>query len=174
MILGLKYVPGGYVETQLIAAVSAAESMHRALQPPGPVDPAAYKQLRSDLLAAIPPELRTWVRDRLPRNEPSLKDRLADLARRPGEFMSALVPDVDSWAKATRTARDQLAHTGQTKAQSIGQMAAVADVTAAVVAVNLLHEVGAPADALGDALARQPDLRVAVDLAKDHFAMTES
>ncbi|MFK4804314.1 HEPN domain-containing protein [Microbacterium sp. ZW CA_36] len=169
MILGLKYVPGGYVETQLIAAVAAAESMHRALDPAGPIEDGQYRQLRQQLLDAIPPEHVTWVRDRLPRNEPSLKERLLDLARRPGEFMRELVPDAEKWAKETRTARDQLAHTGETKAQSIEQMAAISEVTAAVVALNLLFELGAPVDALADALSRQPDLRLAVDFGQAAF-----
>ncbi len=170
MILGLKYVPGGYVETQLIAAVAAAESLHRALQPPGPVDPAEFKQLRADLLAMAPVEHREWVASRLPRNEPSLKDRLLDLARRPGEFMCALVPNAERWATATKNARNDLAHQGQTRHSDSATMAAVAEVTMAVVALNLLHELGAPSASLADALGRQRDLRVAVDLAEEYFA----
>ncbi|MEV4689468.1 hypothetical protein MRBLWH3_003652 [Microbacterium sp. LWH3-1.2] len=170
MILGLKYVPGGYVETQLIAAVAAAESMHRALAPASPIDDDKYRRLRKLLVDATPPELVTWVRDRLPRNEPSLKDRLLDLARRPGEFMSTLVPDAEKWARAARTSRDQLAHTGETKAQSVEQMAAVSEVTAAVVALNLLFELGAPIDALAEALSAQPDLRIACDFGQENFS----
>ena len=169
MVLGLKYVPGGYVETQLIAAVAAAESMHRALDSPGPMDTAEFKRLRADLLAMAPIEHRDWVASRLPRNEPSLKDRLVDLARRPGDFMSALVPDAERWAVATKNARNDLAHEGRTRHNDIATMAAVAEVTAAVVALNLLHELGAPAEALEEALGRQRDLRVAADLARAYF-----
>lgn len=170
MLISLWEVPGGYVEPQVVTAVAAAEAMHRALELPSPIPDAQFKSLKKTLVAAVPEERKQWVAGLLARNEPTLKQRLVDLASRPdSEAMKALLPDPETWAVAAGEARNGIAHTGQTARHSINQAHAIAKVTSAVVVLNLLHEIGLPSERLREVVNDNPDLRHASQLAKNHL-----
>lgn len=169
LLLGLRYVPGGYLETQLSQSVTAAEAMHRALQPDPPIPPEEFKTLKKSVLDAVPKERREWAGGLLARNEPSLKKRLLDLASRPDdEAMRTLLPDPDSWARMTTRARNELFHTGQSGKHDLDDLHAVARVTTAVVLLNLLQEVGLSGDQQRTILQDNNDLRLACRLAREH------
>jgi len=166
MILGLRYVTSGYLETRVVTAVAAAESMHRALDL-GPAIPAEeFSSLRRQLLEAVPAERKAWLSDRLMSNEPNLKQRLLDLVARLGAVGQALVADPEEWAKAAKNARNTLAHVGSSDHHDTEVLYAVVEVTAAVVILNLLHELGVPENRLLRAIDEHSTLSHAKELAR--------
>ncbi|TCK65772.1 HEPN domain-containing protein [Curtobacterium sp. PhB136] len=171
MILGLQYVPGGYLENRVITAVSAAEAMHRALQPEPPIPKAEFKDLRAKILA-LSPLRKQWLSERFSEhaNVPNLRERLINLAERVGPAGSLLVGDIGGWAKTATGARNKIAHVG-TSPQALTELRAVADTTAGVVVLNLLHELGVPNDRLVTAVQQNPVLRRTAGLAKTAFTV---
>lgn len=169
LILGLRYVPGGYLETQLTQAVTAAEAMHQALELDPPIPEEEFRALRAILLRVVPKGSRPWLSDRLTRNDPTLKARLRDLAARPDtEAMATLLPDPQQWAKMTTKARNDLAHTGQSPQFTVHELLAVARVTTAVVLLNLLHEVGLSGAQQQAILRDNRDLSTAASRSRKH------
>jgi hypothetical protein len=83
--------------------------------------------------------------------------------------METLVPDAHTWAKEATLARNGIAHDGRSDAHSIEDLYAVAEVTHAVVILNLLSQLGIPPERLARALTEHPILRRAVRLGRDHF-----
>ena len=65
MILGLRYVKRGYLQTQLITAVAAAESVHAALKFGPPIPNSEFNALKKSLLNVVPDERRQWLREKL-------------------------------------------------------------------------------------------------------------
>lgn len=147
MILGLRYAPFHYLENNLLTAVGAAEILHRNMHIDKTSIPAAeFRTIRKAMLNEVPKLYRGRISELL-RNDPTLRERLLDLASRPDqEAVALLVPDVDRWARATTKARNNLTHEGQTHDHSIEELAAITDVTAAIVILNLLNEVGLPVE----------------------------
>ena len=147
MILGLRYVPARFVENNLLMAVGAAEALHRGLSiEEKPIPEAEFKKIRKDMLGQVPEEYRGRFKESI-RNSPTLRDRLLALAARPDqEAIGQIVPDVEHWAKRTTRARNDLAHEGKTSSHSIDELIAIVDTTSAVVILNVLHELGLPAE----------------------------
>lgn len=174
MILGLRYAEGGYLEPRVITAVGAAESMHRALDPAPPIPDDEFKVIRSLLLDTVPVERKQWLHGLLIRNEPSLKMRLADLIERLGEVGTSVVPDPKKWIKAAVNARDTLAHVGRTSDYTLHELHAVVEVTAAVVVLNLLHELGVPEERMLTAVTDKGTLSQAARLGREYFAVDEA
>jgi hypothetical protein len=169
MVLGLTYLTGGYLQTRVVSAVSAAEAFHRALNTPPPLSDAEHSSLRDVLFAAVPDQYRQWLHDRTRYNQHTLRERLVDLARRPGPFMKDLVPNPDAWAKAAARSRDGVAHFGTSGHSRYDELHAIVKVTAAVVIMNLLSELGISRDRMLRALHENRDLRWTCELAREHF-----
>ncbi|WP_399932414.1 HEPN domain-containing protein [Streptomyces kanamyceticus] len=149
-------------------AVGAAEVLHRGFgidEPPIPSED--FKAMREAMLAQVPEEHRKRIRGSL-RNGPTLRDRLYALAARPDqEALSTLVPDVDRWATRTTRARNDLAHEGRTPNHKLEELVAIVDVTTAVVLLNLLNELGLPAERQREIVRVHPELRATVRSAQD-------
>lgn len=160
MILGLRYAPAQYIENNLLTAVGAAEVFHRGLgidEPPIP--PEEFKSMREAMLKHVPEKHKTRIKGKL-RNDQTLRERLHVLAERSDqEAMVSLVPDVDRWARRTTRARNDLTHEGQTPNLTFEELVAIVDVTTAVVILNLLHEVGLPAEQQRRVIQEHPQLR---------------
>ena len=175
MILGLRYAPAQYIENNLLTAVGAAEVFHRGLgidEPPMP--PEEFKPMREAMLKHVPKVHEARVKGSL-RNDPTLRERLYALAARPDQAaMSSLVPDVDRWAQRTTQARNDLAHEGQTPKHSFEELIAIVDVTTAVVILNLLHEVGLPAEQQRKIVQEHPQLRATARQADDLLRSPET
>ncbi|GAA5196541.1 HEPN domain-containing protein [Microbacterium jejuense] len=172
MVLGLTYLTGGYLQTRVVSAVSAAEAFHRALKVPPPLSDAEHSSLRAALFAAVPDDHRQWLHDRTRYNQPTLRERLVDLARRPGPFMNDLVPNPDAWAKAAAQSRDGVAHFGAAGHSRYDELHAIVMITAAVVTMNLLGELGISQERMRRALRENRDLRWTCELARQHFGET--
>lgn len=160
MILGLRYAPARFVENNLLTAVGAAEVLHRNLRiDEKPFPNAEFRAMREAMLAQVPDEHRNRFKGAI-RNDPTLRDRLHALAARPDqEAIAQLLPDVDHWAKWTTRARNDLAHEGRTPNHSIEELIAVVEVTTAVVILNVLHELGLPAERQREIVREHPQLR---------------
>lgn len=168
-LLGLTYLPGGYLQTRVVSAVSAAEAFHRALDVPPPLPDAEYASLRSVLFAAVPAHHRQWLHDRTRYNQPTLVERLVDLARRPGSFMSVLVPDPHAWAKAAAQTRDGVAHFATPGHSRYDELHAIVKITTSVVTMNLLSVLGVSRERMLRALHENRELRWTCELAREHF-----
>lgn len=166
MLLGLRYISRGYLETQLATAVGAAEVFHRKLGRKPPFLPKEFAEMRKQILASVPPTRRNWLASKL-WNEPSLKERLIDLATTPDpEIMTRLVPNPKAWATATADARNGIAHRGTA---DVDQMYATVTITIAVVLINLLHELEIPRQRLVSALTDNDTLRAAARLSAKYW-----
>ena len=161
MILGLRYAPARFVENNLLMAVGAAEALHRGLGiEEKPIPEAEFKKIRNDILGQVPEEYRGRFKETI-RNSLTLRDRLLVLAARPDqEAIGQLVPDVDHWAKRTTRARNDLAHEGKTPNHSIDELIAIVDTTSAVVILNVLHELGLPAERQREIVQDHPRFRM--------------
>jgi hypothetical protein len=166
MVLSLKYISDGYAETKLLTAVGAAEVMHRKLDRPAPLPKAEFAELKQKLLEVVPEERKKWLEGKL-YNEPSLKERLIDLASLPDpDVMNHLLPNPEAWAKDATLARNLIAHKGRHRPK---EYIPVIQVTTAVVIVNLLHLLAIPKDRVLRALEQNATLRGAVRLAVEYW-----
>jgi ApeA N-terminal domain 1 len=166
MILGLRYVKRGYLQTQLITAVAAAEAMHAAMEFDPPMPNSEFKALKNMLLKAVPDDRRQWMREKLASNKHSLFRQLTDLAAIPDqEVMRRLIRNVDAWAKATKDERNPVAH-GWHMSADVQLLSAITKVTEAVVLVNLLHQLGIPTERMIFATVDNPTLRSAAELGR--------
>lgn len=168
MILGLRYAPARFVENNLLTAVGAAEVLHRNLRiDEKPFPKAEFTTMREAMLAQVPDEHRDRFKGAI-RNDPTLRDRLHALAARPDQqAIALLVPDIAHWAKRTTRARNDLAHEGRTLNHSFEELIAVVDVTTAVVIINVLHELGLPAERQREIVQENPQLRATSRTARD-------
>ena len=178
MVLGLKYIPVGYVETKLLTAAGAAEVMQGALalgnDLPLPVPKEKFRALRSELLAFVPPEYREWLDKKL-YNSLSLQEKLTFLVNQlDPEVSEALLPNPARWAQRTTIARNDLAHRGQSSRVSSEEMVASVEVTVAVVILNLLRELDIPTPRVLMALKNHTALRDAPELARKHWPEPDS
>lgn len=169
MILSQFYAEGGFLETQVVATVAAAESFHRSLGTAKPLTNAQHRSLLRTLRRATPDALKTFVSDRLPRNEPTLRERLLEMVERAGEPGKRLIPDPETWAAAAKDARNKLAHTGATDVHGNDVLHALVRVTSALVVVNLLLELGLPEDSVTQMVERHRTLSWASSLSREHF-----
>ncbi|GAA4421874.1 hypothetical protein GCM10023169_15370 [Georgenia halophila] len=160
MILGLRYAPARFVENNLLTAVGAAEVLHRGLGIDAkPFPKAKFKAMREAMLAQVPEEHRDRFKREI-RNDPTLRDRLHALAARPDQEAIALVmPNVGHWASRATKARNDLAHEGRTPNHSFEELIAIVEVTTAVVILNVLHELGLPAERQREIVQEHPQLR---------------
>ena len=145
MVSGLRYAPSSFIENNLLTAVGAAEVLHRGLDiDTKPIPDVDFKKIREDVLEKVPEIYRERFKKAI-RNEPRLRDRLLDLAKRlDGEVVRLFIPDTDHWARRTAKARNDLAHEGKTPKHSLEELVAVVEVTKAVVVLSLLNEIGLP------------------------------
>ena len=168
MVLGLRYAPARYVENNLLTAVGAAEVLHRGLgidEKPFPADD--FTAMRDAMLAQVPQEHRARFKGAI-RNDQTLRDRLCALAARPDqEAIALLMPDVDRWATRTARARNDLAHEGRTPNHSFEELIAVVEVTTAVVTLNVLHELGLPAERQRKIMQEHPQLKETARAARE-------
>jgi len=81
MLLGMRYLEGGYLETQLITIAAAAEALHEQLPHQPPILPLEFAALRQTLIDAVPVERIQWIKNAIS-NRPSLRMRL-DALRSP-------------------------------------------------------------------------------------------
>lgn len=168
MIMGLRYAPARFIESNLLTAVGAAEVLHRGLRiGEKPFSNKEFSALRDAMLAQIPEEHRDRFRGAI-RNDPTLRDRLNALALRPDhEAISLLIPDVAHWARRTTRARNDLAHEGRTPNHSIDELIAVVEVTTAVVILNVMHELGLPPERQREIVREHPQMRATSRTARD-------
>ena len=99
----------------------------------------------------MPEGRKKWLQGRL-YNQPTLKERLIDLASIPDpDIMNRLLPNPKKWAKNAALARNGIAHRGR---HNTTEYIPVVQVTTAVLIVNLLQLLGVPKDRVLRALSK--------------------
>lgn len=168
MILGLRYAPARYVENNLLTAVGAAEVLHRGLRiDEKPFPRGEFTAMRDAMLEQVSERHRERFKGAM-RNDPTLRDRLYALAARPDQdAIALLMPDMNRWAERTTRARNDLTHEGKTPSHRIEELIAVVEVTTAVVILNLLHELGLPAERQSEIVRDHPQLRATASAARE-------
>jgi hypothetical protein len=175
MIFGMKYLKRGYLQTQLITAVAAAESLHAALALDPPIPEEEFAERRRKLIESVPKNQREWLHQKIGENKPTLRQRLLDLARIPyAEVMSEMLPNPSAWAKATRDERNAVAHGGKNMTRDVPLLAAIVATTTAVVLLNLLHQLGIPAERIKAGLDYNRTLESAKYLANKQWPAAEN
>jgi hypothetical protein len=168
MILGLRYVTAGYLESKVVTAVAAAESMSRALKQPPVMSKSKLRGVRHAALDAVEEEFKPWLQDKLASAEPTLPDRLLFLLDRPGEFARSLIPNPEAWAESAANARNKLAHVGESK-HTTDELIAVVQITIAVVVLNFLYELGVSEERMQAAMREHREFTRAASLARQMF-----
>lgn len=100
------------VESQVLELAAAAEGLHRRLEPDERVmtDEQA-RQIRSACLAAVPPDSRQMVANRLGQlADPTFRQRLALLADRLGNAAADITGVTSLWTRYVAEARNGFAH----------------------------------------------------------------
>ncbi|HEX5406780.1 MAG TPA: HEPN domain-containing protein [Pseudonocardiaceae bacterium] len=171
MIMGLRYAPARYIESNLLTAVGAAEVLHRRLSiDEAPMPTTEFKQMRAAMLEHVPEQHQDRFRGVI-RNDPTLRDRLIALANRPdAEAISLLMPNLEHWAARTARARNDLAHEGETPRHSLEELVVIVEVTTAVVILNLLHELGLSAERQRELVGEHPQLSTTAERATELLA----
>jgi hypothetical protein len=160
MILGLRYAPARYVESNLLTAVGAAEVLHRGLDiDERPMPAEDFRSMREAMLTHVPKDHQERFKGAI-RNDPTLRERLYALAARPDDkAVALLMPDVDRWARRTTRARNDLAHEGRTPNHGVEELITIVEVTTAIVLLNVLHELGLGAEQQRKIAQEHPQLR---------------
>ncbi|WP_433027552.1 HEPN domain-containing protein [Actinomycetospora sp. CA-053990] len=179
MVTGLSYIRGGYLETRLVTAVSAAEGLHRSLYAGEAMAEEDFQELRRVALDGLKPSQAQWLRDRL-RNETALNDRLLDMARRAENLLgSPPLPDVAFWASEAKRARNALVHRDETgrparqlRRMSLHKLDAIVEGTLLIVTLLLFVELRLPEDAFTALPGKNRRLTAARDLATKHLTET--
>ncbi|WP_307385567.1 MULTISPECIES: HEPN domain-containing protein [Microbacterium] len=146
VFFGLRYARPTYTEVRLLLLSITAETLHGSLYgDETELHDDVFQSLRTRILDAIEDASeRVWVKSRL-RNTPSFRERMVSLATKPDESALALViDDVPKWARTLRTARNNLAHTGNESASDA--MFSLEWVTNSLITLVLLAELGLSSD----------------------------
>ena len=143
MVIVMQFEKMPFVENDLLTVTMTAEVLHRNLKLGGrPYDNKEFKLMREKLLEVAPDGYKEMIKSSI-RNELTLRQRLVGLADFVGEdLISALIPDVEYWAKEATKARNYLTHEGKVKNQSVEELIAIVDVTKAVVVLSVMRYIG--------------------------------
>src|SRR3546814_16719758 len=102
MTMGLRYAPAKVVESNLLTAVGAAEVLHRRLKiDEAPMPKHEFKLMRTAMLKHVPEDHHDRFKGAI-RNDPTLRDRLIALAKRPDTEATAIsVPAINTSSART-------------------------------------------------------------------------
>jgi hypothetical protein len=158
MLFGIRYISRSYTENRLITAVAAAEALHRRLLPDETyIGADDFKAMWTAIRDVVPNEHRSFVKSRM-RNEPSFRERLLQLVELLGaELVRPFMPDPSKWAATTRDARDSLVHRFPDPAPPDSNgMYVLAEMTSAIITLNLLQKLDIPRRRLEDVVCTHP------------------
>ncbi|GAB2497449.1 hypothetical protein GCM10027063_40890 [Promicromonospora xylanilytica] len=153
---------GGYLESSVLAVATAVESLGSTYDLPRKMPDGEFKQLIAEVVAAAPLDQQGWLRGALSgMNGPSLRGKALAIANRlPKPVQDQLLPSPEIWARKLVRARNDLSHSGNTKA-TWEVLASLRQVTSAVIYLALLTELGLSDEQVGSALDTDPYLRYA-------------
>jgi hypothetical protein len=98
-------------ENRFLNICSAAEGFHRCTIGGSHMDKAEFKSLKRRLKKYLPRKYREWFDSRMQHaNDPSLNQRLKQLADRLGPVAEQLVGDVTVWGRVVSRCRNDLTH----------------------------------------------------------------
>lgn len=143
MVIVMQFEKMPFVENDLLTVTMTSEVLHRNLKlGERPYVNKEFKLMREKLLEVAPDGYKEMIKSSI-RNELTFRQRLVSLADFVGEdLISALIPDVEYWAKEATKARNYLTHEGKVKNQSVEELIAIVDVTKAVVVLSVMRYIG--------------------------------
>src|SRR3546814_11946259 len=87
-----------------------------------------FKLMRTAMLKHVPEDHHDRFKGAI-RNDPTLRDRLIALAKRPdSEAIALLMPDINHWAARTARARNDLAHEGETPSHTLEELVVIVEI----------------------------------------------
>jgi hypothetical protein len=151
-------------ENRFLNVCSAAEGFHRSTIGGSHMNKAEFKSVKSMLKKYLPRRYREWFDSRMAHaNDPSLNQRLQELAGQLGAVAEALVGDVTVWGRVVSTCRNEVTHLEGTRDQVDGaDMYWLAEGIFNITRLCLLRHVGAPEELLPN-LAKSWPIRGAQD-----------
>lgn len=148
VLFGLDYEKRGFIENRIMNALSAAESIHRALLPDATAIPAdAHKAIMAILNEAL---AQSPHKERMMgglSNDPGFLARMKELATIPAQdAVNAVVGDTEQWAKWARDARNAVAHLDGKKFEKVPAEArwGLPSATIGILHLAILAELGLP------------------------------
>lgn len=168
LLTPLGAVGPGYVEPETLAAVSAAEVLHRSLHAEPGIPQDTFDEIKAMLLDAVPPEHKEWLNGRLSSNQPGLARRLRELAESIDiEVLAVVVPSTKDWVSKATSSRNTIAHGGGSRgSDTFESLIALTIVTRAIIALVLLTEYGIATDRLKSLVDSHDYFRKAAEAAK--------
>jgi hypothetical protein len=149
MFFGTRHAPGLYLENAFQNLIQAAEGFHRRRRRNEIWPAAEWEPVRAAAIAAVPAKYRDWLSTKLTHaNEPSLKERLAELVDGFGPELDAWVGDRKRFVRrAVDTRHDQGHQLGSSKsaARHGAEFHRITLGLERLVEFYLLQEIGFPA-----------------------------
>lgn len=158
------------LETRLVTAVTAAETLHRGMSNLKGITDENHNALMA-CLDGLNEETRQWATDRLRRNEPSLKNRLLDMiSNLDPEVVQYLIPSSERWATLAKNLRNEVAHGLKlTNDEQVEQAYAMIVTTMAIATLALLPKLGVPADKIYNMVEDNPAFGHVRSLARSYL-----
>ncbi|EEI27828.1 HEPN domain-containing protein [Corynebacterium glucuronolyticum] len=143
ILIALKVKGRNIIENTLFMAIGAAESYHRKFLPQkAPFDRGEFKENRALAVKSVPDDFGKFLKKAV-RNEPTLRQRLQDLAAELDETVrEKILGDVDTWSAMATKVRNSIAHEGTTEEYSYDQVVAIRNSTELLVSMLFLQELG--------------------------------
>lgn len=165
------FSPGLYTENRVLNAAAAAESL-------ATLTLANERTVLSDrpegveqFIAAFPDAEHQLLRQRLRHiNDPSLRERLRQLARDAGEAFELVVTKPGPWVGVVVTARNDIAHGNKLPAGG-PYLRALPETLEHPIEAHLLMQLGMTSAGVADALRGTPRTAWIAQLAADHLAV---
>jgi hypothetical protein len=135
----------GWVASRFLSAVGAAEALHRGLHGEA-VASAAHQERMSSILSKVTSREARWLRGSLKRShEPSLQQRLAELAGEAGHPTWRFIQRPREWSAQIANARNALAHGRPDGVDVMKDPRLLSDMTRSVIGMitmRLMRELG--------------------------------
>lgn len=146
LFFSVSYLPGLYSENQFLNTVQAAESYHRRRIGNSVFPRALHRERVKSILSQAPPEHGEWLKQVLTySNEPTLRDRMADLLDLTQEVVSPLITDQKRFVGKVVDTRNYFTHYDprlRSKGTVGSELYRLTQTLSFMVEACLLHELG--------------------------------
>ena len=163
------FSPSLYTENRVLNAVGAAESLANLLYPNQRTELSDRPNAVAQFVEAFPSAERPLLNTRLTHlNDPSLRERLRQLAAGAGDAFGLVVADTRRWIGQVVASRNDIAH-GNCLPGGGPWLRALAETVEHLVEVHLLIELGMTVSEVEQALRDTPRTRWISSLASEHL-----
>lgn len=162
---------GLYTENRVLNAAAAAESLATLTLTNERTDLSERREAVAQFVAAFPETERRLLRQRLTHiNDPSMRERLRQLARDAGDAFTLTVTKPGPWVDAVVTTRNDIAH-GNRLAGSGPFLRALAETVEHLIEAHLFMQLGMTSAHVAEALRSTPRTTWIAQLAAEQLAV---